>query len=194
MAAWWTNPQGKRLLVLDVSSSLEDGAPDDYQCYVVEMDVALADAILRRMDLVKAWHARDSDLLCAQFWDYRGEYYGRRYDSDAVDADGNGPPLWVRGESDGRTDTDRLEIGCSGGERAWAEWKAYVKHTDIRLSTEVIDEAELRQCVAGEDPWLSAPVDEEAALNAKVEATVENFREHFKAPEPVPPVLKGGTE
>lgn len=192
-ATWWTNPKGTRVLVLDVSSSLEDGPPDDYSCYVVEMDVALAEAILRRMDLVKAWNDQDTQLSCAQFWDYRGDYYGRSYDSEAVDADGNGPPLWARGEWDGRTDTDRMEVGYGGDGRAWAEWRAYVKNTDIRLSTEPLDERDLRRFVAGDDPWPTAPVDE-AAPNAHVEAVVENFREHFTAPEPLPPVMKGGDE
>lgn len=42
----------------------------------------------------------------------------------------------------------------------------------------------------GEDLKLDDEDAAEVALNAEVEATVENFREHFRAPEPIPPVLR----
>lgn len=159
-ATWWTKPDGTRVLVLPVHSSLEDGPPEDFECYAVEMDMALAQGLLKRIEQLRSWKAQDDDLSCAQFWDYTGEYYGRNWSAGAPqeDDEGNPPPQWVRGEYDGRTDGDRLEVGDD-----WIEWRAYVKNTDIRLHTDSLDEKDLRRYVAGEDPWPTAPAREVSA-------------------------------
>jgi hypothetical protein len=151
MAAWWTNPEGKRLLVLEVFGTL-DGV-DGYDCFAVEMTRELAQALLARIERVKSWKAQDDDLSYAKFWDYAGEYYSWEYDSPVEDREGHPPPRWVRGDFDSRTEMDHLEVGCRPD--GWVGWSAWVKHSDpaIKLTTQEIREEELRRFVAGDDPW-----------------------------------------
>jgi hypothetical protein len=151
---WHRRPtDGKLVLVLAVSSSLDDGAPDSHECAVVEMTPEYAQTLLTRIGLVEEWKQRDSQLQCAQFWNYDPEYFALDWESG--DEGENTPaPLWNgKGDYDGRTDTDRVEVGQSG----YVEWRSYVKNTDILLVTHSLDKAELERYIAGDNPWPTAP-------------------------------------
>lgn len=157
MATWWSNPEGQRRLVLDVSGRSE--GLDGYDCFALDLTPELVAMLLNRINQVHAWREADKGLSFASFFDSEGEFYSRDYDSDdgQTDENDNPGPLWVReDEYDSRTEMDRLEIGVSA-ERGWAGWSAWVKHSDpaIQLSTETLDEADLRRFLAGEDPWLT---------------------------------------
>lgn len=146
---WYVRPEdGKRVLVLDVHSSLEDGGPDDYEVAVVEMTPEYAKDLLRRIELVKQWKQLDDQLCDAEFWNYDLQYFPADWE-EAPDDDRTPPPLWeARGEYDGRTDTDLLEVS-----ERYVEWHAYVKNTDIRLHSESLSVDDLMRYASGDDPW-----------------------------------------
>lgn len=165
---WYRRPSDDKLvLVLEVFTSVEDGM-DEFEVAVLEMTPEYAKQLLNLIDLVSAWKKVADDLQCAQFWNYDVEYFGATYED--IEDDRAPRPLWEsKGEYDGRTDTDLLEIGQSG----YAEWRAYVKNTDIRLTTSSLSLEDLQRYVDGQNPWpLSVPEQEQQARIAK---TVESF-------------------
>jgi hypothetical protein len=154
---WWTNPAGEQRLVLDVFGRL-DGY-EDYECFAVEMTTELATQMLQRIERFRAWKAQDDQLTSIKFWNYNGEYFARDWDADDAekphDTEDNPAPVWERGDYDSRTEMATMEVGSD-----WAGWTAWAKHSDpaVKLSTESLDEADLRRFIAGENPWPLATV------------------------------------
>lgn len=167
---WHRRPKdGKTVLVLEVTSSLEDGPPDDFECAVLELTPEYAAGLLARIEMVKKWLEQDSQLQCAQFWNYDVEYFPLAWD-ESDDSDRVPDPLWdAKGEYDGRTETDMLEVGQSG----YVEWRAYVKNTDIRIFTSSLSFEDLKRYVAGENPWPLS--DDVAEMESRIKTTVDSF-------------------
>jgi hypothetical protein len=151
---WYVKPDGTRVLVLEVTATIEDGA-DDYALAAVEMTEDMAMGILAKIDKVGAWHRDDADFMCAEWVDYAPVYFAVDedfYDSADATSDVTPFPGWgAKGDNDGRTDLDRIGVGHD-----WAEWTSCVKNSDVRLTTAALTEADLRRYVAGENPWHDA--------------------------------------
>jgi hypothetical protein len=148
MATWWTNPEGKRLLVLKVWGAPE--GMEGYDCFAVDLTPALAMRLITLLDAADVVrHAHPSEQLAALlFHDYTGEYYATDYDADSVyEADDEPlPPVWVRGDWDSRTELNRLEINTGVGDSTgWVQWTAYIKHCDRGLiETEALNRKDLQ--------------------------------------------------
>lgn len=143
-ATWWTNPDGKRFLVLRAYCA--EGI--DYDRFLVPMTPEYAQELLRRIEVTNRWRSEERELSWAAWWALDGEFRSADWDSELQDADGEQPPLWQAGDSDFRTDTDRLDIGDG-----WVEWHAYVKNTDERVHTDALERKDLEAYVRGEQPW-----------------------------------------
>lgn len=148
---WHLQPDGTRVLVLDVTATSSE-TPDEHALVTIDMTTELAERLLARMDTVKQWKEKDGEFSCAEWVDYTPSYFSVDYDAEELTGDATAPPAWsAKGERDGRTDVDRMVVG---GE--WVEWTAYVKNSDILLTTAALSEADLRRYVAGGNPWHDA--------------------------------------
>jgi hypothetical protein len=149
MATWWTKPDGKRVLVLDVMST----APDEteFQCLVLDMTRELALALLARFALVNEWRKVDPALDVVEFNDNGREYRARALSGNAIDEEENYAPTWDVDDTS-RLDNESLVIFVRS---AYLEWRAEVGDEPDRLNTVGLTEADLRMFVDGGDPWPS---------------------------------------
>ncbi len=124
---------------------------------ILEIDPEEARLLLRRMDVAESVQTGDSSLYSLTFWDgrptfvhYAGlpeELAAQVEQEELVVREG---PLEVPGES-----IERVECGQMVATPEDCYWKAYIKHTSVRLETATFPRAmleEIAQPAAGHQP------------------------------------------
>ena len=96
--------------------------------------------------------------------------------------------VWQRRVGGGRNVTfPSRQYSVNGERRAFSLLRSIADSTVIDPIRQTILDA-YAVFEGGVGPAITP--DPDAALNAQVEATVQRFREHFHAPEPLPPVMQ----
>jgi hypothetical protein len=94
-------------------------------------------ALMQRVEAFQALAAQFPDLHSFRFWDARCTFRPAETDDDGW-TETPPVPVW-NDDMAGRTEIDCCEISPDG-----VRWTAYVKHTDMRISTEEIPLDDLR--------------------------------------------------
>ena len=113
---------------------------DDFNCFVIEIDPALAELILKRMRQCRDIKALDQDLFQLRYWDYNGDFFD--VDPDAADDPDGSEDL---GPDWGAPTGEALSTECNTMIISEDDvfWRAYPKHCDIQYETTLITQAQL---------------------------------------------------
>lgn len=120
---------GKKF-VLEAHCSDSYADLDGYDCYVLTVNPAYAEVLLRRVELLRAANRQDSAAYELYFWDAAGEFHGRDFDAEELAPSGE----------PSRTECDQLVV-CANE----LFWTSIPKYTDVYVTTDAIPVAEIEK-------------------------------------------------